>query len=276
MPAVREETVSRLAGIALIFGLTRRRWLAILIPGALWAGAHISYVRDPIYLRGIELLPVAILYALFFLRFGLVTTIAAHMTYNASLGMLPMLRSGEPYFIFSGLVVALALLAPMLPGLYRLAQRRWRGQPMAEAQPAIGSAASSDLSGLAALPIQGVDWDELLNDPDRAVYCLRVDEKVIGAAVGRLEGETGKLEAVYVAREWRGRYWGSALSEAVCATLQEKGAQAIQADLQARDRLALAFISGQGWRAQRQVFGRGPLPSFPDWRSWLRKRIKKS
>jgi len=66
------------------------------------------------------------------------------------------------------------------------------------------------------------------------------------------------------------------LSDAVCVALQEKGAQSIQADLQAKDRLALAFISGQGWQAQTQVFGRGPLPSFPDWRSWRRKKINKT
>ena len=66
-------------GMALVMLLTRRkRFLTLLIPGLVWAFAHSSYLTDPIWLRGVELtIATLLLYGLFFLKFGLVATIAA-------------------------------------------------------------------------------------------------------------------------------------------------------------------------------------------------------
>ncbi len=55
VPAVTEELMYRLVGVSLVLILARRGWLALLVPGALWGFAHLGYVRDPFFLRGIEL-----------------------------------------------------------------------------------------------------------------------------------------------------------------------------------------------------------------------------
>jgi membrane protease YdiL (CAAX protease family) len=263
LPGIEEETLYRLIGVSLLLGLTRRRWLALLVPGALWALAHLTYVRDPFYLRGVELvIPAVFLFGLAFLRFGLATTIVLHMTYNASLTALPMLASGEPYFIFSGVMVLLFLISPMLPGLWRTWQRRRRGEAQ-RAGPQVAAAALPDLAGLAELPLKDVDWDRLLEEPGVVICCLKLDEQVIGAAYGRLQGETGQLEAVYVAPTWRERYWGSALVDAVSAGLRARGATSIRTVASTRDRLALTFFYGQGWQSQTQILTQGAWPTLP-------------
>ncbi len=262
LPGIEEETLFRLIGIALLFGLTRRRWLALFVPGALWALAHLTYVRDPFYLRGVELvIPAVFLFGLAFLKFDLATTIVLHMTYNASLTALPMLLSGEPYFVFSGVVVLLFLVSPMLPGLWRAVQRRRRGEAL-PAEPQISLASPHDLPGLSALPVDDVDWQTLLNEPGAVVCRLKLGDQVIGAASGRLQGENGQIEMVYVAPSWRERYWGSALVDAVCEELRARGALSIQAAAPAGDRLALTFLYGQGWQPQTQVFTRGAWPTL--------------
>ena len=97
-------------------------------------------------MRGIELTLIAIVIGIFFLKFDLITTIIGHMTFNATLGMLPLLRSGEPYFVFSGIVVALALVSPILPGLWRFLKRRWLGESLET--PQIGAARLDDCWGM--------------------------------------------------------------------------------------------------------------------------------
>jgi GNAT superfamily N-acetyltransferase len=274
--SISEETLFRLVGISLVLGLTRRRWLALLIPGALWAFAHLSYVRDPYYMRGLELLPVALVFGLVFLRFDLTTTIIAHLTYNATLGALPMLRSGQPYFIFSGLVVVLAIFSPLMVGVYHIMRQRLRGRPTPRLEPQVTPATIQDLSALQALPLPDIDWETTLVDPTSIVICLRNNEQVIGAATGRIHGSTGKLEQVYVLPEWRKRYLGSALSDAMCASLEERGASSIQADVQTGDHLGLAFLAGQGWREQTQTLSRRPIATYQSlWREWRGRLLRR-
>lgn len=264
LPAIDEETMFRLIGVSLILGLTRHRWLALLIPGTLWAFAHTSYVRDPYYMRGIEILiPAIFLYGLFFLRFNLTTTIIGHMTYNATLGALPMLRSGEPYFIFSGLVVVLFLISPTLPGLWRAWRRRRGGRGLESERPQITPATSQDLANLGTLPVQSLDWEALVADPDQVIYCLKADEKILGCATGHLEGQTGWIEAVYVSKEQRERYWGSALVDTVCEALYSQGAKDIRIAAPPHNHRALAFLNGLGWQPVEQIFEHSTWPDFP-------------
>jgi GNAT superfamily N-acetyltransferase len=261
MAAFEEEALFRLVGVSLVQGLTRRRWLALLIPGALWAFAHTTYVRDPYYMRGIEILiPAVFLYGLFFLQFDLTTTIVAHLTYNATLGMLPMLRSGEPYFVFSSAVVILFLLAPLAPGLWRLLRRRLRGRQ--ELSLRISEAEVGDLPSLKALPIEGIDWEARLENPAALEYCLKAGEQVVGLALGRIEDGEGWVDLIYVAPSWRERYLGSALLDAVCQALEERGAQAIHSAVPAHDQQGLSFMAGQGWRKETHTYARCPQPTL--------------
>ena len=272
-PAVTEEVLVRLIGTAVFFALTRRKWLAVTIPGVLWGLAHMSYVRDPYYLRGIELsIPAILIFGVFFLKFDLTTTIIGHMTYNAMLGALPMLRSDEPYFVFSGLVVVAALLSPLLPGLWH--GWRLRRRP-ADPDPQLFPAGEADLPALQTLDNR-VDWQAAVENPGAVVVCLKSGEQLSGAATGRLDGEQGWLENVVVHARWRERYCGTRLAEAVVAGLQERGAQTVRISVPVRQRLALAFVCGMGWRTQAEVLTFGPAPTFTTWLRDFNPRKKAS
>ncbi|MBN1399435.1 MAG: CPBP family intramembrane metalloprotease, partial [Anaerolineae bacterium] len=198
LPAVSEEILSRLVGVGLLLALTRRRWLAVVVPGLLWAFAHLSYVRDPIYFRGLELALEAVLYGLIFLRYGLATTIVAHLAWNSFGTALPMLRSGQPYLMANGALVVVGLLALLVPGALRWLRRRREGvgpTPTLE----IRSAVRDDLPGLTKLD-NAADWSAWLADPAARVLSLRVGGRLVGAAAGRLDEEqTGHVLALCVA-----------------------------------------------------------------------------
>lgn len=283
LPAMWEELAFRLIGISAILWFTRTftrlpeavcRFLALLVPGALWAFAHLAYIRDPFYLRGIELTIAAVLLeGLFFLRFDLTTTIVAHFVYNAGLGALPLLRSGDPWFVISGVVVILAMLSPMMPYTAREVWCRLRGRSRRVLHPRIRPANVGDLETLAALPVQGLELSDLLNMPEATVLCLEAGDEIVGLAVGQLAAtEVGKVLRVYVAPSWRRRYWGSELLQALCAHLREQGAGSIQAEASVGDKEATQFMIGQEWKQVRVTFG-WPVepPSFPAWRAAVRK-----
>jgi N-acetylglutamate synthase-like GNAT family acetyltransferase len=268
VPAMEEELLFRLIAIPLMLLLTRRRWLALLVPGIIWAFAHLAYVRDPFYLRGIELTLVAIIFGWFFLRFDLTTTIVAHYAFNASLGALPLLRSGEPYFVLSGLIVVATMLAPIVPGLVRGLWHRLSGQAREENTPQVVPATPQDLPGLSALPVDHEDWATLLDDPEAVVVCLRAGDQIIGTAVGRVHASgLAEVPTVYVAPAWRRRYWGSALVDAVCAHLHEQGAESVAVQVPPGDQPTTAFWVSQGWTLAAKTLDRSLQPeSRPTWR----------
>jgi L-amino acid N-acyltransferase YncA len=271
VPAMTEELMYRLLLISAVLWLTRTftrlpdglcRALAVLVPGALWGLAHLTYIRDPFYLRGIELtLAGVFLEGLFFLAFDLTTTVVAHAAFNAALTTLPLLRSGEPYSVASGVVVVLVLVVPVVPGLVRAARRRWRRQPAEEWDVRIRRARADDRSGLERLGMDGLDWSGLLADPQAVVICLEAGRRVVGVAVGRREGQAaGRVLAVYVAPAWRRRYWGSELMERLCVSLRDLGARSIWTEVEVQDRACMRFMTDQRWRQSRVVFRWPPSP----------------
>jgi len=268
VPAMEEELLFRLVAIPLVLLLTRRRWLALLVPGIIWAFAHLAYVRDPFYLRGIELTLVAIIFGWFFLRFDLTTTLVAHYAFNAGLGALPLLRSGEPYFVQSGLIVVATMLAPIVPGLVRGLWRRLPGQAPDKATPRVTVATSKSLPGLSALPIDH-DWAALIHDPEAVVVCLRAGDQIIGTAVGRMDPtRLAQVPTVYVVPAWRRRYWGSALVDAVCTLLRRKGAESVAIQVTPGDHRTTAFWVSQGWGTAAKTLSRTLQPRpRPTWRN---------
>jgi hypothetical protein len=261
VPAVTEEFLFRLVGIGLLLALTRRRWLAVLVPGLLWAFAHLAYVRDPIYFRGVELAFVALFYGYLFLRFDLTTTIVAHLAYNAGLTALPLLRSGELYFFANGALVVAGLLAPTVPAAVYLLRRRLRGLS-APPTPAIRPATRDDLPGLCALGVEGADWAAWLAGDSTAVLCLTAGECVVGAAAARLApGEPAEVSALFVAPAWRRSYWGSHLVQALGEALHGQGACTLQATIRADDWALARFWDAQGWRASATRYAGSLEPS---------------
>ncbi len=281
IPAAWEELTFRLIGISLVLWLTRRRPLALWVPAALWAFAHLSYVRDPFYLRGIELLiPAVFLLGLPFLRFDLTTSIVAHFAYNAGLTALPLLRSGEPRFTASGCLVIGTMMAPVIPGMVQGLRRRLRGERISIPLPQVAVANAEDAAQLAAMPVEDVSWAELLADQRAAVLCLRCGEELVGAAAGRVQEDgTAAVSTVYVAPRWRRQYWGSKLVHELSLVLQERGAERLTATLKTKDRVATIFWSSQGWQPSVQVFHRSlaapARPAFREAISRLRSRLRR-
>ncbi len=282
VPAMTEELLFRLVGISAFLWLTHKLLrlpkglsvaLALLIPGALWGFAHLSYVRDPFYLRGLELTLVAVLLeGLFFLKFDLTTAIMAHFVYNAGLGALPLLRSDDPYFVVSGLVVLAAMVAPVVPGAVAALRRKLRGRPVAGAVPFIREARSADREALAALPCEGVDWDALLEGG--TLLCLEVEGRVVGVAAARHLEDAAEVVVLYVAKRWRRRYWGSELLVELLERLQDAGLRAAATVVPTAQESLVGFWSSRGWGALLKVYAH-PLGAgaAPDWdRVWQQLR----
>ena len=265
IPAVTEELVFRLIGIGLALAVTRRYWIALLVPGLLWGFAHVSYVRDPIYLRGIEVTVASLIYGLAFLKFGLATTIVAHLAFNASGQALPLLLSGQPYFIANGLLMVAVLASPVAIGLARVWRRRHLRIP-ALPEPAIRPATQQDLASLAALGPPGVEWAGLLADPSAAVMGLWAGDRLVGAA-----GAHGQqLKALFVAPDCRRRYWGSRLVQALIRALPV--GTALQVSTPAADWRLARFWDSLAWHPATTTYALlSPSPlADPSWRTPLR------
>ncbi len=280
IPATTEESLFRLIGITAVLLALKKRWLALLIPGALWAFAHTGYITEPIILRGIELTIEAVILGLFFLRFGVFVTIMSHFVYNAGLGALPLLRSSDPYFVFSGLIVIAAMFVPILPGVIKWL--RLRARPIAPAVmiPQIDLATVDDVDRLTALAIEDVDWSTLLNDPATVVVRATASPQVVGAAAGKIEEDGAtRILTTYVEPAWRRQYLGSELIDHLMAVLRERGAKSVQAAVESRDDRGVGFFASQGWRQHVRVYSRSLLPEEKPkgWRNvartWL-KRLK--
>ena len=259
--AFNEELLYRLVGIGLIFWLFRKRWLALLIPGALWAFAHLTYVRDPFYMRGIELTIAAVfIYGLFFWKFGLLTTIVGHITFNALLGAIVLFRSPEPKFVLSGMVVVIALLLPVLPGLFQIIRRKLSGISSIS-RPEICPAVNVDIAALKELPCETVDWQALFSSNRNQTMMLVSGENILGAAWGGIDDHgNGTISGVYVDPGWRRQYWGTRLAEALGDQLREIGAQRMDVSISTQQKAESSFWASQGWRPIQQVLSPRPWP----------------
>ena len=243
-----------------------QRALALLIPGAVWAFAHLGYVRDPFCLRGIELTLAAVFVeGLFFYKFDLTTTIMGHLAYNASLGALPLLRSSDPYFVANGVIVVVRVLLPIVPGLARGIIQRARSERHAAPSTSVQVATMRDVDALAALGDDGAAWRDGLADAASVVLGLCADGEVIGAAAGRtLVGDgaaSARMERVWLAPQWRRRYIASFLVDELCARFKGAGVERVQTRVEVEDKILAPFSATQRWTPTAQVLVNRLAPS---------------
>ena len=153
-----EEFFFRLLAISLLLKVTKKRWIAVLLPAAVWAFLHSSYPVEPVYTRGLELTVVGVVLGVVFLRYGIWTTVISHYAYNAFLGAIPMLKSSSLYFQVSGLAVVGILLLPAVPAIVGTLTGRYRAdveEEEAEAPtPTDGGALPEPLPAAEAPPAQ--------------------------------------------------------------------------------------------------------------------------
>jgi len=125
LAATNEEFTFRMFAIPFVRKLTGSRVLAIVLPAFFWSFLHSNYPQEPGYIRGIEIGIMGIAAGLVMLRWGIIATLIWHYTVDASLVGMLLIRSDNWYFKISGLVVALAAVAPLV---YSGAQYLTRGQ----------------------------------------------------------------------------------------------------------------------------------------------------
>ncbi|MBU0549301.1 MAG: CPBP family intramembrane metalloprotease [Candidatus Omnitrophica bacterium] len=112
--AVKEEVTYRFFGISFLKKGIKSGWLAVLIPALIWGFAHSDYAVFPNYVRGIELTIFGVALGMVFLKYGLLTVIIAHFVIDAVFAGLPLIKSHNPYFVASGIIVVLLIFLPLL------------------------------------------------------------------------------------------------------------------------------------------------------------------
>ena len=176
---VLEEVLFRAVPLALVARAVRDRpWrrpamAAAVIGTALVFGfGHANYPSWPAYARGVELFLEAVLWAVLYLRVGLVTTVVGHFTYDLVLfGLFASAGTATPYRI----TLAVVALVASLPALL-VARQAWRRRGLAAVTP--------DSARFSA-------WRAPERSPDPVT-----DDVPVGAATSRRFGRLGVVVAV--------------------------------------------------------------------------------
>ncbi|HSQ80061.1 MAG TPA: type II CAAX endopeptidase family protein, partial [Casimicrobiaceae bacterium] len=96
--------------------------LAVVLQAVVFGSAHANYPGLPAYSRPIELLLPSIVWALIFLRFGLLPTILLHATFDVSLLSIPVFLVDAPGARLQQALVILAAATPLVVILLRRLQ----------------------------------------------------------------------------------------------------------------------------------------------------------
>jgi len=113
-PAVSEEFLFRIFAITWLRKVTRSMWAALLLAGFIWGFGHAGYPQQPFYIRGLEVGIGGVALGLIMLRWGILPALVWHYSVDALYTALLLLRSHNPYFVFSGAVSAGVIVLPAL------------------------------------------------------------------------------------------------------------------------------------------------------------------
>lgn len=116
--SITEELMYRVLCLLLVQKLCRQFWIANLVQAVGWAFMHSDYPQEPAYARGVELTVVGIFYGHVLKRFGVLPCILSHFTYDAFLGITPLLFSRSAAAVASG-------VAACSPGIVALGYSWW-------------------------------------------------------------------------------------------------------------------------------------------------------
>lgn len=125
LPAIGEELIFRLGGITVLTRYFGRPKLAIIVTAVVWASLHATYPQHPFYIRVVELSIIGILFGFLSMRYGVLASIAAHYTYNASL-YVPLFWKTNNFYLLSGIAAAALVLWLLVPAIIR----QLRGIPL--------------------------------------------------------------------------------------------------------------------------------------------------
>jgi hypothetical protein len=112
--AVSEEVVYRLFGVSFLKRYLKVTFVALLIPAMIWAFGHSTYPVYPVYVRGIELTIVGLVFGWVFIRYGLVAMLVAHYTIDAVLLAMPFLKSAGGAYLSYGIAALVFAAFPLV------------------------------------------------------------------------------------------------------------------------------------------------------------------
>ncbi len=120
--SLSEETTFRLFGIQIAMKYGRSIVLAVFISSVVWGFGHTGYLVFPMWFRGLEVSLLGIVFAVVYLRFGLVTSICAHFLMDAFLMSMPYLirPKWSSDFIASLAILAMPALIACVAYAYNL------------------------------------------------------------------------------------------------------------------------------------------------------------
>lgn len=115
-----EETMFRLFAFNLFKKYGVPTILAVFLSAMIWGFGHTGYQIFPMWFRGVEVTCIGLIMGTFYLRYGLISVIAAHFLIDSFLSSLPYLLKPQASFNFySALaVVALPLLLAFIALLF--------------------------------------------------------------------------------------------------------------------------------------------------------------
>lgn len=116
-PAISEEFMFRVFGVPFFKKLTRSTVIAILLPSILWGFLHTGYPQQPFFIRGIEVSIMGIIFSIIMTKLNPFPLMVTHYSLNAVLTALILIKSGHPYFLLSGIIVAGITIFPIVWGL---------------------------------------------------------------------------------------------------------------------------------------------------------------
>jgi len=115
-----EEAMFRLFAINLLKKYALPTALAVFLSAAMWGFGHTGYEIFPMWFRGVEVTCIGIIMGIFYLRYGLITVVAAHFLIDSFLTGLPyLLKPHASVDFFSALaVVVLPLLLALIAFIF--------------------------------------------------------------------------------------------------------------------------------------------------------------
>ena len=124
LASVTEEFAYRFFGITVVKKYLKSTALALLLPAVIWAFGHSNYPIFPVYVRGIEVTIVGLIFGYFFIKYDLLTCLVAHYAVDAIFVSAPLLKSSNRYFQITGVIVVALGLLPLIPALVGLVRRK--------------------------------------------------------------------------------------------------------------------------------------------------------
>ena len=104
--------------------------IAFVLQALVFGGAHANYPGFPSYARLVELIVPSMIWALIFLRFGLLTTVLLHATFDLTLFAIPVFLVDAPYaFVQQALIVAAGLVPLAIIAWRRIQAGAWGELP---------------------------------------------------------------------------------------------------------------------------------------------------